>query len=149
MVPEDNPKFQGLLKDYEEAAPYPDISAELPGVELDEEEREFQTVSNKPEPDFCDLAAAALHNAGINANDRVRAAQAVALANAERGGAALIEADDDKIVYKITFDLPNAGLPPPPTLHYRYHWEMTEMTGPLRPSFTTTKRKFNVIRYKV
>ena len=28
-------------------------------------------------------------------------------------GAALVEADEDKIVYKITFDLPNAGLIPP------------------------------------
>jgi hypothetical protein len=36
-VPEDDPKFQGLLKDEEEAA-YPNISAELPGVELESKE---------------------------------------------------------------------------------------------------------------
>jgi len=43
-VPEDDDDFQGLLEDEVEAAPYPDISAELPGVELNEEEREFQTI---------------------------------------------------------------------------------------------------------
>ena len=51
-VPEDNDGFQGLLEDKVEAAPYPDIRAELPGVELDEEEREFQTILDEPEPDF-------------------------------------------------------------------------------------------------
>jgi hypothetical protein len=51
-VPEDDDDFQGLLEDEVEAAPYPDISAELPGVELDEEEREFQTILDEPEPDF-------------------------------------------------------------------------------------------------
>ncbi len=35
-VPEDDPDFQGLLED--DAAPFPDISAELPGVPLEEEE---------------------------------------------------------------------------------------------------------------
>ena len=49
---EDDPEFQGFLKDDEEAAPYPNISADLPGVELEEEEREFQMVLDKPEPDF-------------------------------------------------------------------------------------------------
>ncbi len=34
-VPEDGNNFHGLLEDEAEAAPYPDISAELPGVELD------------------------------------------------------------------------------------------------------------------
>jgi hypothetical protein len=36
-VPEDDSEFQGLL-DKEETAPYPDISAEPPGVELESEE---------------------------------------------------------------------------------------------------------------
>jgi hypothetical protein len=112
-VSEDNLEFQGLLEDDEESAPYPDISSELPGVELDEEEREFQAVLDKPKPDFQDMAAAALHNAGINADNRVRAAQALALADTERGGAALVEANEDEIVYKITFNLPNVGLPLP------------------------------------
>ena len=51
-MPEDDDNIQGLLEDEVEAAQYPDISAELPGVELDEEEREFQMILNEPEPDF-------------------------------------------------------------------------------------------------
>ncbi len=37
-VPEDNPDFQGLLDNEKEEAIYPDISAELPGVEVEEDE---------------------------------------------------------------------------------------------------------------
>ena len=51
-VPKDDNNFQGLLEDQEEDVPYPDISAELPGVELEEEEKEFQTILDEPEPDF-------------------------------------------------------------------------------------------------
>ncbi len=51
-MPEDDNDFQGLLEDEVEAAPYPDISAEFPGVELNEEEQEFQTILDEPEPDF-------------------------------------------------------------------------------------------------
>ena len=132
-MPEDDPEFQGLLEDEEEAA-YPDISAEPPGVELESEETDFSTVTDDPEPNFEQLAAAALDNAGINPQDRLHAAQAAhtaaeaaraaaAAAFAHRG-LALIEADQDKIVYNITVDLPDAGLiggnalpanvPPPP-----------------------------------
>ena len=71
-VPEDDDDFQGLLEDKVEATPYPDISAELPGVELDEQEREFQTILDKPELDFRDMAAAALHNAGIDGDETAR-----------------------------------------------------------------------------
>ena len=49
------------------------MSAELPGVELDKEEQEFQMILNKPEPDFRDMAAAALHNAGIDSDETIRA----------------------------------------------------------------------------
>jgi hypothetical protein len=98
MVPEDGPEFQGLLKDEEEATPYPNTSADLPGVELDEEERGFQMVLDKPEPDFRDMLTAALHNAGINAGDRMQAAWVLALADVESGGAALVEANENKIV---------------------------------------------------
>ena len=103
-MPEDNPEFEGLL---EEPAPYPDISAELPGVLLEDEDADIQVVTDDPEPDFAELAAAALDNAGINANNCLQAAQ--------RGqepvpGPALIEGNDDKIMYEITFDLPIAGL---------------------------------------
>ncbi len=108
-VPEDNPEFQGLL-DNEEEAPYPEISAELPGVELDEEEeRDFTPVTDEPEADFRELAGAALHNAGINADDRIRAALGAA---AEHSAPAVIESNEDKLVYEVTFELPDAGLVP-------------------------------------
>ena len=56
FVPKDDPNFQGLLKD--DKAPFPDISAELPGVPLEEEECDFQVVTDEPKPDFEDLATA-------------------------------------------------------------------------------------------
>ncbi len=110
-VLEDDTDFQGLLEDEEEAI-YPDVSAELPGVELKAEERDFTPVSDEPEADFRELAAAALHNAGINTKEQLRAAQeAVSDAPVDVHRPAVIEADEDKIVYEITFDLPNAVLP--------------------------------------
>jgi hypothetical protein len=39
FVPEDDLEFQGLLEDDE--APFPDISAELPGVPLEDKEYDF------------------------------------------------------------------------------------------------------------
>ena len=108
-VPEDDPEFQGLL---EEPAPYPDVSAELPGVLLEDEtaDMDLQVVTDDPEPDFAELAAAALDNAGINAASRLEAAHH---APAPDAGPAFIEADDDDIVYEITFDYPDAGLGAP------------------------------------
>jgi hypothetical protein len=99
-------------------APFPDISAELPGVTLEkEEERDYQVVTNEPEPAFETLAAAALENTGIDAAEQIRAARAVADAAAGAGvtaaqlnGPSLIEANKDKIVYKITFDMPDKGI---------------------------------------
>ena len=58
-VPEDYPEFQGLLDKGDASAVYPNISAELPGVELEDEERDYQTVMDD-EPDFRDQADAAL-----------------------------------------------------------------------------------------
>ena len=72
-VPEDDPEFQGLLEN-DDKAPYPDISAELPGVALEIEERDFTPVTDEQEDDFRDLAGAALHNAGIDADQRICAA---------------------------------------------------------------------------
>jgi hypothetical protein len=115
-IPEDDPDFQGLLKD--DKAPFPDISAELPGVPLEEEESDFQVVTDEPEPDFKDLAAAALDNAGIDTADRLRAARVAAEAAAaaplrpQQDGPCLIKADQGKIVYKIVVELPDAGLLP-------------------------------------
>jgi hypothetical protein len=67
-VPEDDPEFQGLLEDKEEAA-YPDISAELLGVELESEEVDYAAVTDEPVPDFEQLAATTLDNAGIDPQD--------------------------------------------------------------------------------
>ncbi len=72
-IPEDDPEFQGLLEN-EDEAPFPDISAELPGVELESEECNFTPITDEPEEDFRDLAEAALHNAGIDTNQWIRAA---------------------------------------------------------------------------
>jgi hypothetical protein len=107
-VPEDNPEFQGLLDNEEEAA-YPEISAELSGVELEEEERDFTPVTDEPEADFRELAGAALHNAGIDADDRIRAALGAA---DEHSAPVVIESNKDELVYELTFELPDAGLVP-------------------------------------
>ena len=88
-------------------APYPDLLAELPGVLLDNKDINLQVVTDDPESNFAELAAAALDNAGINAQDRLQAVQQRAKPTA---GPALIEVANDKIVYEITFDVPNAGL---------------------------------------
>ncbi len=116
LVPEDAPDFQGLLND--DKAPFPDISAELPGVPLEEEECDFQVVTDEPEPDFKDLAAAALDNAGIDTVDRLRAARVAAEAAAaapiwpQQDRSCLIEADLDEIMYEIIVELTDAGLLP-------------------------------------
>jgi hypothetical protein len=69
-------------------------------------------ITTEPAPNFCAVAAAALDKAGINPNNRHRAARDTAAnaANRAPAGSTLVEAKDDKIVYKITIDLPDAGL---------------------------------------
>ena len=106
-MPEDDPEFQGLLENDDKAL-YPDISAELPGLALEIEERDFTPVTDKPEENFRDLAGAALHNVGIDANQRICAALD---ANNEHRAPAIIEANNDETVYEVTFVLPDAGLP--------------------------------------
>jgi hypothetical protein len=76
-------------------------------VELEEEQRDFTPVTDKPEADFRELASAALHNAGINADDCIRAALGAA---AKQSTPAVIESDEDELVYEVTFELPDAGL---------------------------------------
>ena len=57
---------------------------------------------------------AALHNAGINANDRIRTARTTtARVASDRNRPAVVEANEDEIVYTIRFDLPVMGLPAP------------------------------------
>jgi hypothetical protein len=113
MVPEDDPEFQGLL---EEEAPFPDVSVEIPGVVLEEEEDDGQVVTDEPKVPFEALAAVALENVGIDMADSIRAAWAAG-DDRDRAGAPampqeprLVEAYNDKIVYNITINLPNARL---------------------------------------
>ncbi len=84
---------------------------------MEEEEYDFQVVTDKPEPDFEDLAAAALNNAGIGTADWLRAARVAAAAAAAapiwpQDGPRLIEAEPDEMVYEIIVELPDAGLLP-------------------------------------
>ncbi len=113
-IPEDDPEFRGLL---EEEAPFPDVSAELPGVILEEEEEGgHQVMTNEPNSASETLAAAALDNAGINTTKQIRAARATAdvaakaHATTQAKGPRLIEANEDKIVYEIKFDFPDDGI---------------------------------------
>jgi hypothetical protein len=109
-VPADDPTFQGLLK--EEEAVYPDITAELPGVPLEEEVVDHRAVTDKDELDFRVIAARALDNANINPATHLRAARA-AEAQPVAPGPALIDAEKDEIIFEPTFDLPDVGLAPP------------------------------------
>jgi hypothetical protein len=109
-VPADNPAFQSLLKG--EEAVYSNITAELPGVPLEEEVVDHRAITDKDEPDFRVLAARALDYTNINPAAHLQAAR-VAEAQPVAPGPALIDADEDKIIYKLTFDLPDAGLAPP------------------------------------
>ena len=68
-IPDDNLESQGLLE--EEEVPYPDVSAKLPGVEMESEEADFTVICDEPKPDFCDLTTVALDNAGINSDNRL------------------------------------------------------------------------------
>jgi hypothetical protein len=107
-VPEDDDKFQDLLE--EEDGAFPDISAKLPGVELEAEEAAFQTVEDEPDPLFEELAAAALDNVGINSQEQLRSACAADENRRAEISPAMIEPEEDEIVYEITFNMPDAGL---------------------------------------
>jgi hypothetical protein len=109
-VPADDPAFQGLLKGEEVVCP--DITAELPGVPLEEEVVDHRAVTDKDEPNFRVLVARALDNANINPAAHLRAAR-TAEAQPVAPGPAQIDANEDEIIYKLTFDLPDAGLAPP------------------------------------
>jgi hypothetical protein len=87
-------------------APLPDISAELPEVLLEKDEYDFQVMTDKLEPDFEELASAALANTGIDTADQLRAARVAADATVavpiwqfdQLDGQRLVEAEPDKIV---------------------------------------------------
>ena len=64
-------------------------------MELESEEADFSAVTDDPKPDFEQLAAAALDNAGINPQDRHHAAQAAhTAAEAARAAAAAVFEQD-------------------------------------------------------
>jgi hypothetical protein len=109
-VPEDNPEFQGLLENEDEEAVYPDILAELPGVTLEDEEDSTHVLIEEEEPNFQDLATQALENAGIDTEERIWAGNNLPPATLLQDGSALVETNNDEIVYELTFDLPDAGL---------------------------------------
>ncbi len=77
---------------------------------MERKEADFNAITKEEEPDFQALAAAVLNNAGINPDVRIRAANKNIGVNAKPWGPAIVEANQDKIVYEITFDLPDAGL---------------------------------------
>ena len=110
-------------------------------LECDEDDEAFEVITDEPEPDFEDLAAAALDNANIDTGGRLRAARAAAEAPAQnaaadapaQNGPRIIESQaPDEIVYDIIFDLPDAGLIPgaiPPN----FDAEPTEDPAPAPP----------------
>ena len=85
---------------------------------LEDENVDLQAVTDEPEPDFAELAAAALNSVGINAKEPVQAAQRKANERMQAAaqhanldpGPTLIKGNNDKIVYEITFDMPDDGL---------------------------------------
>jgi hypothetical protein len=111
-VPEDKPEFQGLLEE-EKPVAYPEVSAKLTGVDLESEEADVQVVTDKPEPDFAELAVTALDNAGVDPANILQFAQDVVANTAPAAVAqlpAIVEANDKEVMYKIMFDLPDVGL---------------------------------------
>ncbi|KAL7538669.1 hypothetical protein ACHAXR_008718 [Thalassiosira sp. AJA248-18] len=92
-VPEDDPEFQGMLEE-EDEAPFPDISAEIPGVSLERDEvvDPSTAVEDEPEPEFIERADAALENAEINVAQRIRDGQE---------GPGLVGANPNEIVYEV------------------------------------------------
>ena len=106
-------------------------------MELETEEQDYAPVLDEPETDFRELAEAALHNAGINANDWIQTARvAAARVTADGNKPAVGETDEDEIVYKITFDLPDTGLPvPAPALPLGDNRNHT-ITAPVNPDNT-------------
>jgi len=69
--------------------------------EVPEDDPEFQA-------EFRDFAEAALHNAGIDADEALRRAHL----GTTRDGPAIIDAKDNEIMYQLTFNLPDTGLQP-------------------------------------
>jgi hypothetical protein len=108
----DDPTLQGLLEEEgKQEAIYPNVTAELPGVPLEDDSKDNPAMVADKEPDFWGMAARALKNAGIDQDVRLCAAQDSPVAHVvPMEGPALINADEDKVMYELTFDLSDAGL---------------------------------------
>ena len=81
---------------------------------MERENNDLAVIPTDDEPDFRALAAAALDNAGIDPELRLREANNQVRQPPMPPGPALIESDQNEMVYEITFDLPDAGLAPLP-----------------------------------
>ncbi len=66
-------------------------------MELESKEVNYAAVTDEPIPDFEQLAATALDNAGIDQQDCLRAARAAA----GRTGPTLVEADDTRLYTRL------------------------------------------------
>jgi hypothetical protein len=101
-----------LLEEKEKVAVHLNIPAEHPGVMLEDKMDNAAVVVEDDKPDFWDLAAIAFDNAGIDPQEQLRAAQTAVAAPIPlpNGGPAIIDAKEDKIVYELTSDFPDAGL---------------------------------------
>ena len=66
-------------------------------LECDEDDEAFEVVTDEPEPDFADLAAAALDNANIDTGDRLRAARVAADATAQNANR-IIETEGPRMI---------------------------------------------------
>jgi hypothetical protein len=114
-VPADNPTLQGLLEEEgEQEAIYLNVTVELPGVSLEDDFKDGPAVVPDNEHDFWAMATRALENTGIDQDVHLQAAQNAPVGHVVPAeGPALINANKDKVIYELTFDLPNAGLQQP------------------------------------
>ncbi len=79
---------------------------------LEEEVVDHRAITDEDEPNFRVLVARVLDNANIDPATHLRAA-CVAEAQPVAPGPALIDANEDEIIYELTFKLPDGGLAPP------------------------------------
>ena len=121
---------------------------------LEDEDVDNPVVIDKPKPDFAELAAVALNNTGINANERIQAAQRQP-ATPETGpvegqpaatGPALVENAQNKIVYEIVFNLPDDGLVADTVIPPENTDTATQTTGATPRQYPTRLRR-SVDRY--
>ncbi len=107
-------------------------------MELASKEDDYAAITEEPAADFQNLAAAALDNAGIDTVARLHNARDLAdraAASPCNPTAALVEADNDEIIYKITFDLLDTGLQP----------EILPINQPIPPVDTNEMSQGNIL----